>query len=152
MRLHEIKPAPGSRKPKLIVGRGEGSTMGQTAGKGQKGQTSRSGDTIMTGFEGGQTPLHRRIPKRGFNHPSKIHYEPINLIALEASFKAGAEINGKILFEKGLLKKPETPFKVLGLGKVTKALNIVADKVSKSAEKAITGAGGKISLKKVQAN
>lgn len=147
MRLHEIKPVPGSRKKKLIVGRGEGSTMGQTAGKGQKGQTSRSGDTIMTGFEGGQTPLHRRIPKRGFNHPSKIHYEAINLVALEAIFKSGGEVNGKILHEKGLLKKPELPFKVLGLGKVTKSFKIVADKVSKSAEKAITGAGGSVTLK-----
>ncbi len=149
MRLHEIKPAHGSRKPKLIIGRGEGSTMGQTAGKGQKGQSSRSGDTVMNGFEGGQTPLHRRIPKRGFNHPSKIYYESINLIALEAVFKTGSDINGQILFDKGILKKPNLPFKVLGLGKVTKAFKIVADKVSKSAEKAITGAGGSISLKKI---
>src|SRR5262245_1588805 len=147
MRLHDLKPVPGSRKKKLIVGRGEGSTMGQTAGKGQKGQTSRSGDTIMTGFEGGQTPLHRRIPKRGFNHPSKIHYEPINLVALEAIFKSGGDVNAQVLFEKGLLKKADLPFKVLGLGKVTKALKVVANKVSKSAEKAITGAGGSVTLK-----
>ena len=86
MQLNRLKPAPGSRKKKRIVGRGEGSTLGQTAGKGQKGQSSRSGDTIMNGFEGGQTPLHRRIPKRGFNHPSKITYEAINLVLLEAKF------------------------------------------------------------------
>ena len=97
MRLHELKPAPGSRKPKLIVGRGEGSTMGQTAGKGQKGQSSRTGDTIMLGFEGGQTPLHRRIPKRGFNHPSKVNYDPINLCILEDRFKPGAHVNAETL-------------------------------------------------------
>lgn len=147
MQLHNLRPAPGSRKKKLIVGRGEGSTMGQTAGKGQKGQSSRAGDTIMTGFEGGQTPLHRRIPKRGFNHPSKINYEPINLVALEAVFKSGGEINGQVLFEKGLLKAPTLPFKVLGLGKVTKAFKITAHKVSKSAEAAVKSAGGSVTLK-----
>ncbi len=147
MQLHELRPAPGSRKKKLIVGRGEGSTMGQTAGKGQKGQSSRSGDTIMNGFEGGQTPLHRRIPKRGFNHPSKICYEPINVIALEEVFKSGAEINGQVLFEKGLLKSPDVPFKILGIGKLTKALKITAHKASKSAEKNVKSAGGSLTLK-----
>jgi large subunit ribosomal protein L15 len=142
MQLHDLKPAPGSRKPKLIIGRGEGSTMGQTAGKGQKGQSSRSGDTIMTGFEGGQTPLHRRIPKRGFNHPSKIHYEPINVGVLEKEFKAGEAITGESLFKKGILKTAATPFKVLGGGKLSKSLKITAPKFSKSAEKAVKDAGG----------
>lgn len=142
MRLHELKPAPGSRPRKHIVGRGEGSGLGQTAGKGQKGQTSRSGEGVMTGFEGGQTPLVRRIPKRGFNHPSKIHYEPINLIALEGKFEQGAEVNGKTMFEKGILKRPDLPVKILGVGSLSKALKITAARISKSAEKAVKAAGG----------
>jgi large subunit ribosomal protein L15 len=142
MRLHELKPAPGSRPKKHIVGRGEGSGLGQTAGKGQKGQTSRSGDTVMTGFEGGQTPLVRRIPKRGFNHPSKIHYEAINLAALEGRFDAGAEVNGQSLFDKGVIKSADLPVKILGTGKLSKALKISAEKISKSAAEALKAAGG----------
>ncbi len=142
MRLHELKPAPGSRPAKHIVGRGEGSGLGQTAGKGQKGQSSRTGDTVMMGFEGGQTPLWRRIPKRGFVSGSKITYEAINVIVLEEKFKAGEQVTGEALFKKGLIKKADTPFKVLGLGKLTKALKVTANKFSKSAEKAIKDAGG----------
>lgn len=142
MQLHQLKPAPGSRPRRTIVGRGEGSGLGQTAGKGQKGQSSRSGDTVMTGFEGGQTPLVRRVPKRGFNHPSKIHYEPINLIALEGRFDSGSEVNGQTLFEKGVIKKADLPVKILGVGKLTKKLNISVEKISKSAEKALKNAGG----------
>lgn len=142
MQLHQLKPAPGSRKKRVIVGRGEGSTLGQTAGKGQKGQGSRSGDTIMVGFEGGQTPLVRRIPKRGFNHPSKIHYYPINLETLSARFDAGMEITGEVLFKNGILKHANDPFKILGDGKLSKAFTVKADKFSKSAEAAIKAAGG----------
>ncbi len=142
MRLHELKPRPGSRPRKHIVGRGEGSGLGQTAGKGQKGQKSRTGDTIMVGFEGGQTPLVRRIPKRGFNHPSKIHYEPINLIALEGRFENGSDVNNKTLFEKGVIRNADVPVKILGVGKLTKKLKITAAKISKSAQKAVTEAGG----------
>lgn len=142
MQLHHLKPAPGSRPKRQIVGRGEGSGWGQTAGKGQKGQSVRSGETIMTGFEGGQTPLVRRIPKRGFNHASKIYYEPINLIALEGRFENGAEVNGQTLFDKGVIKKADLPVKILGVGKLTKKLNIKAAKISKSAEKAVKDAGG----------
>ncbi|MBV9080725.1 MAG: 50S ribosomal protein L15 [Elusimicrobia bacterium] len=142
MRLHQLKPVPGSRPRKHIVGRGEGSGWGQTAAKGQKGQSSRSGETIMTGFEGGQTPMVRRIPKRGFNHPSKIHYEPINLIVLENRFDAGAEVNGKTLFEKGVIRNADLPVKILGVGKLTKALKVNVERISKSAEKALKAAGG----------
>lgn len=142
MQLHQLKPAPGSRPKRHIVGRGEGSGLGQTAGKGQKGQKSRSGDTVMTGFEGGQTPLVRRIPKRGFNHASKITYEPINLIALEGRFDSGADVNGKTLFEKGIIKSADLPVKILGVGKLSKKLNISVEKISKSAEKALTAVGG----------
>lgn len=142
MQLHDLKPAPGSRPKRRIVGRGEGSGLGQTAGKGQKGQKSRSGDTIMNGFEGGQTPLVRRIPKRGFNHVSKIFYEPINLLALEGNFEAGAEVTGATLFEKGIIKKATLPVKILGVGKLNKKLIIKVAKISKSAEKALLAAGG----------
>jgi len=142
MQLHDLKPAPGSRPKRRIVGRGEGSGLGQTAGKGQKGQKSRSGDTIMNGFEGGQTPLIRRIPKRGFNHVSKIFYEPINLLALEGRFESGAEVTGQTLFEKGIIKKATLPVKILGVGKITKKLTVKVAKISKSAEKALVAAGG----------
>ena len=142
MQLHQLKPALGSRPKRQIVGRGEGSGWGQTAGKGQKGQSSRSGETVMTGFEGGQTPLVRRVPKRGFNHPSKIHYEPINLMALEGRFDSGAEITGKSLFDKGVIKNADVPVKILGVGKLSKKLTIKVEKISKSAEEAVKAAGG----------
>ena len=144
MRLHELKPIPGSRKPKRIVGRGEGSTLGQTCGKGQKGQTCRSGDGIMNGFEGGQTPLMRRLPKRGFRHASKIIYQPVNLDQLESRFESGAEVTSLSLSEAGYIQDEKTPYKILGSGKLSKSLTIVASKVSKSAEKAIKKAGGTI--------
>ena len=142
MQLHHLKPAPGSRPKRTIVGRGEGSGLGQTAGKGQKGQKSRSGDTIMNGFEGGQTPIWRRIPKRGFNHVSKITYEAINLAALEGRFDSGADVTGQTLFEKGVIKSAGLPVKILGVGTLSKKLNIKAAKISKSAEKAVKAAGG----------
>lgn len=148
MQLHNLKPAPGSRKKRVIIGRGEGSTMGQTAGRGQKGQMSRSGESIMNGFEGGQTPLIRRIPKRGFNHASKINYVPINLGVLEAKFDAGTQITGEVLYNSGLMKSAERPFKVLGRGKISKALKITGSKISKSAEKALKDAGGSFTAAK----
>jgi large subunit ribosomal protein L15 len=148
MSLNNLHPAPGSRPKKHIVGRGEGSGLGQTAGKGQKGQSSRTGDTIMLGFEGGQTPLHRRIPKRGFNHPSKIYYQAVNLFQLEQKFKAGEEVNNESLFKNGLIKKQSDPYKILADGKLTKALKITAPKFSKSAEEAVKKAGGSLSLVK----
>ncbi len=148
MQLHELKPRPGSRPKKHIVGRGEGSGLGQTAGKGQKGQKSRTGDTIMVGFEGGQTPLVRRIPKRGFNHASKIYYEPINLVVLEARFEAGTAITNKVLYDKGIIRTLNLPVKILGIGKLSKAFKISVAKISKSAEKAVTAAGGTFTASK----
>jgi large subunit ribosomal protein L15 len=142
MSLNNLHPAPGSRPSKHIVGRGEGSGWGQTAGKGQKGQKSRTGDTIMIGFEGGQTPMVRRIPKRGFNHTSKIYYQAVNLFQLEATFKAGEAVNAESLAAKGLIKKASWPYKILGDGKLTKALKISANQFSKSAEEAVKKAGG----------
>jgi len=146
MSLNNLHPAPGSRPSKHIVGRGEGSGWGQTAGKGQKGQKSRTGDTIMIGFEGGQTPMVRRIPKRGFNHASKIHYQAINLFQLETAFNAGDAVNGESLAAKGLLRKASWPYKILGDGKLNKALKISANKFSKSAEEAVKKAGGSTAL------
>lgn len=144
MSLNNLHPAPGSRPSRHIVGRGEGSGWGQTAGKGQKGQKSRTGDTIMMGFEGGQTPLIRRIPKRGFNHTSKIHYQAINLFQLDTLFNAGETVNGESLVAKGLLKKASWPYKILGDGKLTKSLAITANQFSKSAEEAVKKAGGSL--------
>jgi len=151
MSLHNLKPAAGSRPGRHIVGRGEGSGWGQTAGKGQKGQSSRAGDTIMLGFEGGQTPLHRRIPKRGFRHASKITYEAINLLVLEAKFATGDKVDAVSLFKKGVIKNAGVPFKVLGIGSLTKSLTVTANRFSKSAEKAIQAAGGKSTLTAVPA-
>jgi large subunit ribosomal protein L15 len=131
-------------KSKKRLGRGHGSGKVKTAGRGTKGQKAKG--TIRMGFEGGQTPLFRRIPKRGFNHSSKIIYEPINLIVLEAHFKAGDEINGDVLFKKGVIKNSSLPVKILGIGKLTKALKVTANRFSKSAEKAIKAAGGTSSL------
>ena len=142
MLLNQLKPKPGSKTERRRVGRGEGSTLGQTAGKGQKGQKCRSGDGIMNGFEGGQTPMYRRIPKRGFNNPSKIHYYPINIGVLENRFESGSEINGESLAKNGLLKKASNPFKILGDGTLKKSFKVTASKITPTAEKAITSAGG----------
>ncbi|MFN0116704.1 MAG: 50S ribosomal protein L15 [Elusimicrobiota bacterium] len=147
MWLHKIKPAPGSRTPRRIVGRGEGSTLGQTAGKGQKGQSSRAGDSVMTGFEGGQTPLIRRIPKRGFNNPRRINYAGVDVKVLEVLFKSGDEINGQNLFQKGVLKNPHVPYKILGKSKITKSFKVNGGKLSQSAQKVIQDAGGSIAEK-----
>lgn len=142
MQLNQLKPQPGSRHKRHIVGRGEGSGLGQTAGKGQKGQSSRTGETIMVGFEGGQTPLVRRIPKRGFNSIFKVHYFGVNLDVLDARFEKGAEVNGKTLAEKGIIRNENWPVKILSRGKLTKSLKVSVQKCSKSAEKALKDAGG----------
>lgn len=148
MRLHQLKPAPGSRPPKRIVGRGEGSTLGQTCGKGQKGQKARSGDTIMNGFEGGQMPLFRRIPKRGFRSVGKVHYLPINLDLLDKAFNDGEEVTGETLANKKLLPSAATPFKVLAGGELKKKLSVKAARISKTAADAIQKAGGTIAAGK----
>lgn len=142
MSLNNLRPIPGSRPKRVIVGRGEGSTLGQTCGKGQKGQKCRTGETIMVGFEGGQMPLVRRIPKRGFNHASKIYYHAINLSLLETVFEANAEINAAALAKKGILRKADLPFKILADGKVTKAFKISGQQCSKPALEALKKVGG----------
>lgn len=139
--LHTLKPAPGSRHRKKIVGRGEGSGHGGSATRGMKGQTSRSGDGKMVGFEGGQMPLLRRIPKRGFNNRSRQEYEVVNVETLAEVFEAGTEITPEKMIEKGLIKQAKY-VKVLGDGTIKKALTIKAPKFSASAIEKIKAAGG----------
>ncbi len=145
MKLHELQPTAGSRQQNWRKGRGEGSGNGKTAGKGQKGQNSRSGGGVRLGFEGGQLPLFRALPKRGFNNVSHVNYAVINVSALER-FEAGTLVTPTLLVETGLIRKECDGIKVLGNGKLSKALTVQAHKFSKSAEKAISEAGGKIEV------
>lgn len=144
MRLHELKPTPGSRHKKKILGRGEGSGHGGSATRGTKGQGSRSGSKRNIGFEGGQTPLIRRIPKRGFSHSRfKDRFSVVNVGDLDMVCGDRGEITPDYLIEKGVVRK-NMPVKVLGDGKITKPVTIKAHSFSESAEKKITAAGGKI--------
>ena len=147
MRLHELSPAPGSNKRAYRKGRGAGSGNGKTAGKGHKGQKARSGGGVRPGFEGGQMPLQRRIPKRGFNN--KIFattYANINLSDLER-FEDGAVVTQEAILAAGLVKKPLDGIKVLGDGELTKKLTVEAAAFSKSAKQKIEEAGGKAEVK-----
>jgi large subunit ribosomal protein L15 len=135
----------GATKRKRIVGRGQGSGLGGTAGKGNKGQQSRSGGKTYPGFEGGQMPLYRRIPHRGFSNTSfKKVWQIVNLEQVEVKYAAGELVDGVSLAAKGLVKKAEQPVKVLADGELTKALNFQVDKVSASARAKIEKAGGKV--------
>lgn len=145
MKLHELQPTAGSRQANWRKGRGEGSGNGKTAGKGQKGQNSRSGGGVRLGFEGGQLPLFRALPKRGFKNVNHVNYAVINVCALER-FEAGTLVTPTLLVESGLVRKECDGIKVLGNGKLSKALTVQAHKFSKSAEKAISEAGGKIEV------
>ena len=146
MNLHELHPALGSTHVGKRKGRGHGTGNGKTAGRGHKGQGARSGGGVRVGFEGGQMPLSRRIPKRGFNNIFAKPLEIINLSALNA-FEDGAVVNAEALLEKGILNKCEYGFKVLGNGKVTKKVTVEASAFSKSAKEAIEAAGGKAEVK-----
>ena len=141
MKLHELSPAAGSTKEAYRKGRGAGSGNGKTAGFGHKGQKARSG-VKKAGFEGGQMPLARRTPKRGFNNIFAKPYEIINLSALNV-FEDGETVNAEALLAKGILNKCEYGYKVLGNGKVTKKVNVEASAFSASAKEAIEAAGGK---------
>ena len=146
MKLHELSPAPGSVKGRYRKGRGTGSGNGKTAGKGHKGQNSRSGGGVRPGFEGGQNPLYRRLPKRGFkNEPFRKEYAIINLKTLESfdGFNNGDEITIGKLLEAGLIKKELSGLKVLGDGNFTKKLTIKATIFSESAKTKIESLGGK---------
>jgi large subunit ribosomal protein L15 len=140
--LNNLKPKSGSRHRKKIVGRGEGSGHGGSATRGMKGQGSRAGDGKMSGFEGGQMPLVRRIPKRGFTSRSHVVYDLVNIETLEALFDSGTEITAGKLTEAGIIKRGR-PLKVLGNGEIKKSFTVKANAFSKSAETKIKAAGGK---------
>ncbi|WP_096202121.1 50S ribosomal protein L15 [Bacillus sp. FJAT-45350] len=142
MKLHELKPAEGSRKVRNRVGRGIGSGNGKTAGRGHKGQNSRSGGGVRPGFEGGQNPLYRRLPKRGFTNPTRKEYAIVNLDTLN-SFDAGTEVTPELLIEAGIVKNAKDGIKILGNGQLEQKLTVKANKFSEAAVKAIEAAGGK---------
>lgn len=142
MKLHELQPAPGSRKERNRVGRGIGSGNGKTSGRGHKGQNARSGGGVRIGFEGGQTPLFRRLPKRGFTNIHRKEYAIVNLEALNR-FENGTEVTPELLLETGVVSKLKAGIKVLGNGELTKKLTVKAHKFSASAKEAIEAAGGK---------
>ena len=143
MKLNELQYVEGSRDKHYRKGRGLGSGNGKTAGKGHKGQNARSGGGVRLGFEGGQLPLWRALPKRGFKNINRIEYAVVNVGDLER-FDANTTVNPALLKEVGLVKKEYDGVKILGNGKLSKALTVQANKFSKSAEKAITEAGGKV--------
>ncbi len=143
MKLHELTPAEGSTKTAKRIGRGHGSGNGKTAGKGHKGQKARSGGSIRPGFEGGQMPLQRRVPKRGFNNIFAAEAAIVNLGDIDARFEAGAVVDAQALMDCGLVKDCKNGVKVLGNGEMTKSLTIQAKSFSKSAQNKIEGAGGK---------
>lgn len=142
MKLNELKSSEGARFTRKRIGRGLGSGTGKTAGKGQKGQNSRSGGGVAIGFEGGQTPFFKRMPKRGFTNFNRKEYAVVNVEDLN-KFDDGVEVNYETLKAAGLLKKKLDGVKILGNGKLEKKLTVKADKFSKSAQKAIEDAGGK---------
>jgi large subunit ribosomal protein L15 len=144
MKLHELIPPKGSRKKRQRLGRGGGSGSGKTAGRGTKGQNSRSGSGVPLGFEGGQMPLQRRIPKRGFTNIFKKQYEIINVKDL-SHFKSGEIIDRTALFKAGLVKKDKA-VKILGAGDISYPLNIKVNKVSQTAREKIESAGGKVEI------
>ncbi|MCT1403413.1 50S ribosomal protein L15 [Paenibacillus sp. LC231] len=142
MKLHELSPAPGSRKERKRVGRGTSSGTGKTSGRGHKGQNSRSGGGVRPGFEGGQNPLYRRLPKRGFVNPTRKEYAIVNIEELN-SFAAGTEVTPEVLVESGIVNNTKSGIKILGNGEVTVSLTVKATKFSQSAVEKIEAAGGK---------
>jgi large subunit ribosomal protein L15 len=137
-----LKPAQGSKHSKKRVGRGHGSGQGAQAGRGHKGAQSRSGFKFKRGFEGGQMPLHRRVPKRGFHNPFRVEYEVVNLDTLGVKFDAGTVVTPELLRERGLVPGGDAKVKVLGRGEIGKALTVRAHKFSGKAAEKIAAAGG----------
>lgn len=151
MRLEGLKPAEGSKRQRKRVGRGDGSGHGTYSGRGGKGQTARAGYRIVPGFEGGQTPIWKRIPKRGFHNPMRREYAYVNLDKLNEKYKDGEEVNPQNLIERGLIKEIKGGVKILGKGRLKLKLTIQAHRFSKKALMKIAEAGGKaISLDKQQ--
>ena len=146
MKLHELQPAAGSKKTRTRVGRGLGYCLGKTSGRGKKGQNSRSGGGVSSGFEGGQMPLYRRLPKRGFNNVFAKQYAEVNVEQLNR-FEDGATVDPVALIEAGILKNVRDGIRILGNGSLeTKNLTVIANGFTKSAEEKITAAGGKVEV------
>lgn len=144
--LNNLRPAKGSTHKKKRVGRGPGSGLGKTAGRGHKGQKSRSGYSRKIGFEGGQMPLQRRLPKRGFTNIFKTKWIEVSLGKLDESFNSGDQVSPDVLHERSLIKKAKHDLVILGSGEITKALNISAHRFTKSAKEKIEKAGGTATL------
>lgn len=145
MKLHELKPAEGSRKTQKRIGRGPSSGQGNTAGRGENGQKSRSGGGVRLGFEGGQTPLFQTLPKRGFTNINRKEYAVVNVSKLN-QFDEGTEVTPALLQEVGIVKKVKSGVKILGQGELEKKLTVKANKFSQSAQQAIENAGGTVEV------
>ncbi|WP_291561019.1 MULTISPECIES: 50S ribosomal protein L15 [unclassified Clostridium] len=145
MKLHELRPAEGSKRAAKRVGRGTGSGWGKTAGRGQNGQNSRSGGGVRPGFEGGQMPLYRRLPKRGFTNIFAKEYACINVDRLNI-FENGTEVTPELLIERGVIKKVYDGVKILGNGNLERNLTVKVNKISKAAAEKIEAAGGKVEV------
>jgi large subunit ribosomal protein L15 len=144
MSLNNLRPPKGAKRVKKRIGRGHGSGSGKTAGRGHKGAKSRSGFKRKRGFEGGQMPLHRRVPKRGFFNPFRVEYAVVNLDVLDARFEPGVVVTPELLRERGLVRTSSQPVKVLGRGEIGKPLTVRAHKFSGAAAKKIAAAGGAV--------
>jgi large subunit ribosomal protein L15 len=142
MSLNDLRPPRGAKHPKKRIGRGQGSGNGKTAGRGHKGAKSRSGFKFKRGFEGGQMPLHRRVPKRGFHNPFRVEYEVVNLDTLATRFEAGTVVTPDLLRERGLVAGGKRLVKILGRGEVGKVLTVRAHKFSGKAAEKLAAAGG----------
>ena len=145
MKLHELAPVAGSKKTRTRVGRGLGSGLGKTSGRGQKGQNSRSGGGVRTGFEGGQMPLYRRLPKRGFKNIFALQYAEVNVSQLNR-FEDGATVDPVALIEAGILKNVRDGIRILGNGTLERKLTVIANGFTKSAVEKIEAAGGKVEV------
>lgn len=141
MKLHELSPSPGSRQTRKRVGRGPGSGLGKTSGRGQKGQNSRSGGGVRVGFEGGQNPIFRRLPKRGFTNVNRKEYAVVNLKDLNR-FEDGTEVTPALLIETGIVRNPRDGIKILANGDITVKITVKANKFSGAAAEKIEAAGG----------
>jgi large subunit ribosomal protein L15 len=142
MGLNDLRPPRGAKHAKKRIGRGQGSGQGKTAGRGHKGAKSRSGFKFKRGFEGGQMPLHRRVPKRGFHNPFRVEYDVVNLDTIGEHFETGTVVTPEVLREQGLVPAGRRPLKVLARGDVRKALTIRAHRFSGKAAEKIAAAGG----------
>jgi large subunit ribosomal protein L15 len=147
LKLNDINAPRGANREKKRRGRGPASGQGKTGGRGHNGQKARSGGGVPPWFEGGQMPLNRRLPKRGFTNIFKKHYQLVNLDQLEGRFEAGQQVDGVTLAEAGLIKYAERPVKLLGRGELSKQLTVAVDKASQTAVKAVEAAGGSVTVK-----